>query len=329
MASPPHSHIHAAANVPLPESRPTTPARPSRATSPANGTPVAVGGGAPPPIPRRAAARARPAPGGSRPGTPANANAAETPATSESPEKLTKPVETTEEVKNETQVPPTTTGNVEQSQPETKEGEGLKADSALPTDAKVDGVSKINEDILEEKKSDDEPSNRSSQPSPVSDVFVDAPTPGEEVTDPVSEVSVADKTTEVQEKKSEDGNGEKRDNGEGEGEDTMTVVDTPTVPQPSELPAEKENGTEAPTEVLVNGHSEDVADEQEKEQQQQEPVQTPEEKMEEEKKRKEKEEWEKANYVGDSTWEERTWKEVNRLREDMFWARIGGVRDSE
>ncbi|OBZ67464.1 Rab guanine nucleotide exchange factor SEC2 [Grifola frondosa] len=32
-----------------------------------------------------------------------------------------------------------------------------------------------------------------------------------------------------------------------------------------------------------------------------------------------------AGYVGDSTWEERTWKELVRLREEMFWARIGGV----
>ncbi|KAJ3487796.1 hypothetical protein NLI96_g3298 [Meripilus lineatus] len=31
-------------------------------------------------------------------------------------------------------------------------------------------------------------------------------------------------------------------------------------------------------------------------------------------------------YVGDSTWEERTWKELVRLREEMFWARIGGLR---
>ncbi|KAL1742543.1 hypothetical protein HDZ31DRAFT_75458 [Schizophyllum fasciatum] len=28
-------------------------------------------------------------------------------------------------------------------------------------------------------------------------------------------------------------------------------------------------------------------------------------------------------YIGDATWEERTWKELVRLREDMFWARIG------
>lgn len=33
------------------------------------------------------------------------------------------------------------------------------------------------------------------------------------------------------------------------------------------------------------------------------------------------------SYVGDATWEERTWKEITRLREDMFWARIGSVRN--
>ncbi|TDL25121.1 hypothetical protein BD410DRAFT_626097 [Rickenella mellea] len=31
-------------------------------------------------------------------------------------------------------------------------------------------------------------------------------------------------------------------------------------------------------------------------------------------------------FVGDVTWEERTWKELVRLREDMFWARAGALR---
>lgn len=31
-------------------------------------------------------------------------------------------------------------------------------------------------------------------------------------------------------------------------------------------------------------------------------------------------------FVSDATWEERTWKELVRLKEDMFWARIGGIR---
>lgn len=30
--------------------------------------------------------------------------------------------------------------------------------------------------------------------------------------------------------------------------------------------------------------------------------------------------------VSDATWEERTWKEIVHLREDMFWARAGGIR---
>ncbi|KAH7101367.1 hypothetical protein BKA62DRAFT_657398 [Auriculariales sp. MPI-PUGE-AT-0066] len=34
--------------------------------------------------------------------------------------------------------------------------------------------------------------------------------------------------------------------------------------------------------------------------------------------------WEQ--YVGEATWEERTWKEIVRLREEMFWARIGCMR---
>ncbi|KAI0066890.1 hypothetical protein BV25DRAFT_1868004 [Artomyces pyxidatus] len=33
-----------------------------------------------------------------------------------------------------------------------------------------------------------------------------------------------------------------------------------------------------------------------------------------------------APFVGDTTWEERTWKELVRLREEMFWARVGGMR---
>lgn len=31
-------------------------------------------------------------------------------------------------------------------------------------------------------------------------------------------------------------------------------------------------------------------------------------------------------YVGDVTWEERAWKELVRLREEMYWARVGGLR---
>ena len=33
-----------------------------------------------------------------------------------------------------------------------------------------------------------------------------------------------------------------------------------------------------------------------------------------------------GQYVSDGSWEEKTWKELVRLREDMFWARLGGFR---
>lgn len=37
-------------------------------------------------------------------------------------------------------------------------------------------------------------------------------------------------------------------------------------------------------------------------------------------------ETDERQYVGDGSWEEKTWKELVRLRENMFWARIGGFR---
>lgn len=34
-------------------------------------------------------------------------------------------------------------------------------------------------------------------------------------------------------------------------------------------------------------------------------------------------------FASDATWEERTWKELARLKEEMFWARTGGIRASQ
>ena len=31
-------------------------------------------------------------------------------------------------------------------------------------------------------------------------------------------------------------------------------------------------------------------------------------------------------YIGDATWEERTWKELVKMRETLFWARVGCLR---
>ncbi len=32
-------------------------------------------------------------------------------------------------------------------------------------------------------------------------------------------------------------------------------------------------------------------------------------------------------WIGDATWEERIWKDLIKIREEMFWARVGGFRD--
>ncbi|KAJ7223694.1 hypothetical protein B0H12DRAFT_1205386 [Mycena haematopus] len=48
--------------------------------------------------------------------------------------------------------------------------------------------------------------------------------------------------------------------------------------------------------------------------------------LDEDSKEKKGDEDDHEAYIGDVTWEERTWKELVRLREDMFWARIGAVR---
>ncbi|KAJ7449120.1 proline-rich protein [Mycena galericulata] len=85
---------------------------------------------------------------------------------------------------------------------------------------------------------------------------------------------------------------------EEEGKETEAPVDIPRVESPS--PEPKGARTEK---SAANGHlDEELADD----------------------KKEEGEEHEA--YVGDVTWEERTWKELVRLREDMFWARIGGIR---
>ena len=112
-----------------------------------------------------------------------------------------------------------------------------------------------------------------------------------------------------------------------EEDDKATIVEAPVGAQdiPAEADVEKDlsnvNGagstilsqqiTEEPS--IVNGADEKVLTDTESEQQENE------ENEEKEKNR--------PGYVGDGTWEEKTWKELVRLREDMFWARVGRVRD--
>ncbi|KJA25513.1 hypothetical protein HYPSUDRAFT_85260 [Hypholoma sublateritium FD-334 SS-4] len=292
-ASPAPAHTHAPASIPLPESRPATPVGPSRAVSPAVALAAGVGA-TPPPIPRRAAARTRPVPGGSRPATPANAEVA--PIAAPTPlERMESKADDAKEVADGARVDAV----VGAAQPAAAEGaDGEKAAS--------EGVDSVDAD-----------SPAPDQSMSSSDVFVDALTSAqsEDVVAsadsvPVSEADDPVKKLEVNE----------------EEDDKATIVDAPVGEQPvlAEVEAEKDvsdvNGagstilsqhiTEEP--IIVDGADEKGPTDPEPEQE------------EDEKNAKEKN---GPGYVGDGTWEEKTWKELVRLREDMFWARVGRVRE--
>ena len=216
--------------------------------------------GPPPPIPRRAAARTRAV---SRPVTPANANANVEPAAAVA--------DTTAEAKEP--------AKENESTAHTQEGPILtEAEDAAKGDERVDTEKLAEKETAEERSPEAVPLGCV---SPESDVYVDAPTPGEPMADEQAEED--DKRTIV--------------------EELDSAVEKAVV-----------NGVLAEEHHHVNGvqeEEEEIVDEEEGEQ---EEKQTKEEKT-------------SVAYVGDATWEEKTWKEIVRLREDMFWARMGGVRE--
>ncbi|KAL0960178.1 hypothetical protein HGRIS_011812 [Hohenbuehelia grisea] len=294
--------------VALPESRPGTPTRsanrrsllgqqvPSRSSSPAPGANTATGaapGGAPPPLPRRAAARVRGVgdAGGSRPGTPAPAptsvqvtdeaahaaSTSDTPAvatTSGAPDAPAAPVPgapapehaSTEETAAQAEVPVPAS-----DAPSPANGPELKAPLDEVSSEKADGASS-SDDVL---------------------------TPGLETGDKgtssvdVSSTTVPEVGTQASQSETLDG----KDESTGIVEDKSKVEDKASI------------------DGLANGHvagaSEHEPDVKSGDTAEEPPV---------------KEDESGAPYVGDATWEERTWKEIVRLREDMFWARIGAFR---
>ncbi|PPQ79332.1 LOW QUALITY PROTEIN: hypothetical protein CVT25_002562 [Psilocybe cyanescens] len=161
----------------------------------------------------------------------------------------------------------------------------------------------------------------STQPLPVSNVFVDAPVPGEEVEDPIAAKKVGG---EEEEEIKEGDSAEKRDD---KGDDKWADIDSPVTAIQASLPATEQDASETlfnadMKEEAVEREANEANDVKEKEKEAEEstpPKKTAEEKMEEEKRWGEKEEWEKANYVGDAKWGEQTWKEITRLRENISW----------
>ncbi|KAJ7634542.1 proline-rich protein [Roridomyces roridus] len=236
--------------VPLPDSRPGTPASPAEIH---HVVPAATAGTAPPPLPRRAAAR-RPVP--PPPEVPAAAVAVSVPATVAEepvvalPAVVEEPVVALPAVAEESVVvPPAAEESV--VAPLVSAEEPTVATAEEPTPALP----------AEESPKGDDNGAEEAKPEPE--------TTGEDVL--FSETEELERAEGPQDEK------------------TITMTDSPRVdsPVPKEVPSDNE------------------------------------EKVEE--KKAEDEEGHEA-YVGEVTWEERTWKELVRLREEMFWARIGALR---
>ncbi|KAJ7599382.1 proline-rich protein [Mycena floridula] len=113
-----------------------------------------------------------------------------------------------------------------------------------------------------------------------------------------------------------------------EGQETTVLENQEAIPVAVETPAhemeevalndEPEKVNEVDAAPLVNGHTSDSENVK---------VEESDDKKLEENEDKEREETDdKEVYVGDTTWEERTWKDLVRLKEDLFWSRVGGLR---
>ncbi|GLB42068.1 putative GDP/GTP exchange factor Sec2p [Lyophyllum shimeji] len=298
------------ASVPLPESRPHTPVAiaipPSAA--PAAVHSVAPGSPAPPPLPRRAAARAARTPGeaaGSRPATPAPPAAVTEPIVESKTDERIKDVKVEEVPKGEgEQTVSPTHGEASQEWVAPSTGE-----AAEPASAPVEA----------EKAAPGVETSPPESEGHENDVFVDA------------EATLNWGAVEMEEKKVD----HQADSTEGKekAEDAAGAV------EPVTEAAEALKSSEAEV-VPSQGAEEDAKGEEKKDETKEavdeEPVvvTTPDkekpamslEDVRADDDRDTKAEGDKEAYVGDATWEERTWNQIVRLKEEMFWARIGALR---
>ncbi|KAF9269400.1 hypothetical protein L218DRAFT_976530 [Marasmius fiardii PR-910] len=277
--------------IPLPESRPGTPGTPV----PPPVVPVPVGTSTPPPVPARAMARGpRPMrlPPGSRPVTPTPAAPASI-SNAEEGGKVMKADNETEKVK-ETGKETKAEGSEEKgaNEAETVQEAPIPTSTAeglekAPVVSEADGSAEVE---VEEKRK----SVGTSEPSETAPATT-GPSEGEVGNGIVSEGESGSRNLATEEEAQ-----------------AQTTSDSPQVAAEE---AERKESEKAIS---------DSSKETEKE------AETTQEKREEKKQdvdantEKEKD---RGVYIGDATWEERTWKEVVRLKEVMFWARIGGLRD--
>ncbi|PPQ70312.1 hypothetical protein CVT24_013007 [Panaeolus cyanescens] len=314
---------HTPSNVPLPESRPATPSGIGRTSSPATVAAGVGAGPAPPPLPRRAAARSRGgAPVPSRTATPANGDTA--------------PVaEKVEEVKKEGEEKEEAKGDVKEV--ETKTEGGKKSDEQVNANGEaqkktdeenkvVDDSSEVKPDVPKEEQDKDAvpPSisdvttSRSTQASPASDEFVDA----ESVVAPSPAPSDVPQAVVEEKKSGEESQAHEEVAGSTAADKRMstaesnneTVVEAPTTEESEKDKASPEPVSNGVAVEVVSPSPEGAAERAE--------TKDVKAAVQDEKSAKEE-----AGYLSDATWEERTWKELVRLREDMFFARVGVVRE--
>ncbi|ESK90242.1 hypothetical protein Moror_7696 [Moniliophthora roreri MCA 2997] len=287
------------ANIPLPESRPATPSMPvvavgsSPVSTPPRTASPAPTGAVPPPLPRRALAR------GPRPMGPAKSRISTTPTTAEDAEK--KALIGVEEGKQTT---------IDLSQPE----------QATPvSESEPEEKTELS---LEEAKPEQAPEPEQATAVPEGEhtkdvASVEVTTP--EKTDPV-ESSMQIQTVESPAKEAADNvvaeaarvespppNTLPSSSGDDQIESKETTDADPMAKQndeQQEATGDERAGAEEGTEKVKAADGNEGAgkgtDDSEKD---------------------------NERYLGDATWEERTWKEVVRLKEVMFWARIGGLRE--
>ncbi|TFK26140.1 hypothetical protein FA15DRAFT_703121 [Coprinopsis marcescibilis] len=268
-------------NIPLPDSRPNTPTMNTNGSDgppERNGSPATPTGTAPPPVPRRAAAR-RPPPSvpenvqQSRPSTPLKVEAKpfEPPAgpTEEKKEQVSAKTEEEPAVNGKDNNEAALKNSVEKT-PESEEETLKEEDTADDVKPATNGPV----DIVKVEATQDAP-----QKSPASDkdVFVDAPSSVPPKDN--AETNISDEDLKTATQNSFNKQDSKAVNGVATVNETKAeLIESPT----TEHGASEESGEADPEDKEI--------------------------------------------YIGDATWEERTWKHIVRLREEMYWARIGGTR---
>ncbi|KAF8068773.1 proline-rich protein [Lyophyllum atratum] len=305
----------APASVPLPESRPHTPvASPiPPSITPAAGA-AAPDSPVPPPLPRRAAGRAPRtlADGGSRPVTPVIS--ATEPIAEPKDEGGGSKVEETMKVEGDAKA------DGDQKVSPTTDGAGQEGSAETPApSAGSEALAPALAAAAEEKP---ESGSALTTPANESEVFVDAET----TLDPVAE-----------EKENKEASADADSKPVQKVEEKEKAEDVPSATDPGV------NGADAkPSGKIEDTNEEAVKGDEKKVEEKEATVEEPTPMSPEDEKEKSvvvaknvksnddddetKADDEKEAYVGDATWEERTWKEIIRLREEMFWARVGGLR---